>query len=158
MQLREILNTSVHSDLILYLDLHICVMKKAFLRGDKSVVSPHAVTVRPDIPCNSLELSWADCVNHRHRQIHEQGLFCVAKIRPLSLSFCTSEVDQMPIRSDVDQILLSKFTSTTSDSRISDQLLMSKRAGSLCRCRRHHVFQEKFEILLHIVIFLTELF
>ena len=39
----------------------------------------------------------------------------------------------MPIRSDVDQILLSKFTSTTSDSPISDQLLMSKGTGSLCR-------------------------
>ena len=39
----------------------------------------------------------------------------------------------MPIRSDVDQILLSKFTSTTSDSRISDQLLMSKGPGSMRR-------------------------
>ena len=41
----------------------------------------------------------------------------------------------MPIRSDVDQILLSKFTSTTSDSRISDQLLMSKGTGSLEQMR-----------------------
>ena len=49
----------------------------------------------------------------------------------MSLSLWTSEVDQMPIRSDVDQILLSKFTSTTSDSRISDQLLMSKGTGSM---------------------------
>ena len=49
----------------------------------------------------------------------------------LSLSLWTSEVDQMPIWSDVDQILLSKFTSMTSDGRISDQLLMSKGTGSL---------------------------
>ena len=48
----------------------------------------------------------------------------------MSLSLWTSEVDQMPIWSDVDQILLS-FTSTTSDIRISDQLLMSKGTGSL---------------------------
>ena len=37
----------------------------------------------------------------------------------------------MLIRSDVDQNLLSKFTNTTSDSRISDQRLRSKRTGSL---------------------------
>ena len=37
----------------------------------------------------------------------------------------------MLIRSDVDQNLLSKFTNTTSDSRISDQHLRSKRTGSL---------------------------
>ena len=37
----------------------------------------------------------------------------------------------MPIRSDVDQILLSEFTNTTSDSRIFDQLLMFKGPGSL---------------------------
>ena len=34
-------------------------------------------------------------------------------------------------QSDVDQNLLSKFTNTTSDSRISDQHLRSKRTGSL---------------------------
>ena len=37
----------------------------------------------------------------------------------------------MLIRSDVDQNLLSKFTNTTSDSRMSDQRLRSKRTGSL---------------------------
>ena len=37
----------------------------------------------------------------------------------------------MLIRSDVDQNLLSKFTNMTSDSRISDQRLRSKRTGSM---------------------------
>ena len=41
----------------------------------------------------------------------------------MSLSFKTSDVYQMLIRSDVDRNLLSKFTITTSNSRISDQRL-----------------------------------
>ena len=71
---------------------------------------------------------------------------------PLSLSLWTSEVDQMPIRIDVDQILLSKFTSTTSDCRISDQLLMSKGTGSLM-VRLHPLASSLCVILTILVAF-----
>ena len=40
--------------------------------------------------------------------------------------------------SDVDQILLSKFTNMTSDSRISDQRLRSKRTGSMIMIVNDH--------------------
>ena len=47
------------------------------------------------------------------------------------LEMLISVASELIIRSDVDQNLLSKFTNTTSDSRISDQRLRSKRTGSM---------------------------